>query len=1028
MAEKKQELEVWSWNENFPGTDFEKDYGLTKEMLEKIFGDNDIKVRVPDKNSFLNPKEAETNVEKFESEKLIMQDLINSIRKQNGLTEKPRQAYSPEELEELRLKAKYRAELDREHDLIKDPQKVKVAEWKQKFEDDKRGWTTFMTGAGREEGFKGPDEGIYGTVKGIWQEGMDWEKFGKYWQDSFMGLQATGVRLLPDNNKQNWSITGEFLGNLPFYFLSKKKAAQKFMNPKVYGMGYPADVAKIAGSASVGAYTAATAYDAVNHIIRQLDGLPDPELSTDPRVENLLHARNALVFTGGAAGLDPLFQKIKGVTRWAYGVNNGTNAQALAKAAIKQEVPFGIAHVTDRSWAKWYGKVVGVFPFVGTPLRAQKAQIAWYLDKRLMDTFNELAPLSSVQEVGLLLQDAAHHKFTKYARMNAQFYDDFFKKATALDNMVGRQGFVPTTRIKNLSKEWKEMAEAQKLPTHAYEEGLPREIGGIPAAAEFEKFLMSLATIDDYITANQFRGLQREFNKSWREYAQKYGAEAGDSIVSESNKFKRALEEGLNDTQMWRLPKGQDGLPIPGSAELMEQTIHSLKRANKYFGDFANTYDVPIAKRFTLVDENVFAAGTIEKPGWMKADQLAEDIFDNFFTNKPSAESLKDLGKMITRNYKNPNKDPLNMAAREYMQKVFNRSAESVAYNPANGQFRINVGKVDPVLGVPYNVMMLSPEKGIVHVNVFNPAHFSKLLKLGTKDGEDFLTELWRQTHRAEGKNFTAKQAKESINNMDQLLKLAQRGYETKIAETAQFVARRATLAGVSGITGAFLATSAGVSPLTGVGMALLARHQSKILTNPDTLEWLVKTIDDELPDKIRRSNYTRLARVLFRDEPNIPEGLDIKDPNEVMNYLMGQDFSIANSQSMLPPGERSATGVKKTFEPVKGPIFPFAKEEIYEMPTKNTTGKGPIESMGQEEYIRQNMENKQSNNVSAEVKSRMASNYVRRPGGPIRGKLNPNQRGALAGGNLYSAIAAAKHGGAVYNDGIMNLANRRRA
>ena len=89
MAEKKQELEVWSWNENFPGTDFEKDYGLTKEMLEKIFGDNDIKVRVPDKNGFLNPKEAETNVEKFESEKLIIQDLINSIRKQNGLTEKP---------------------------------------------------------------------------------------------------------------------------------------------------------------------------------------------------------------------------------------------------------------------------------------------------------------------------------------------------------------------------------------------------------------------------------------------------------------------------------------------------------------------------------------------------------------------------------------------------------------------------------------------------------------------------------------------------------------------------------------------------------------------------------------------------------------------------------------------------------------------------------------------------------------------------------------------------------------------------
>ena len=100
MAEKKQELEVWSWNENFPGTDLEEMFGIPREILEKTFGEYDIKVRVPDKNSFLSPKEAETHVEKFESERLILQDITNSIRKQNNLTEKPKQAYSPEELEE----------------------------------------------------------------------------------------------------------------------------------------------------------------------------------------------------------------------------------------------------------------------------------------------------------------------------------------------------------------------------------------------------------------------------------------------------------------------------------------------------------------------------------------------------------------------------------------------------------------------------------------------------------------------------------------------------------------------------------------------------------------------------------------------------------------------------------------------------------------------------------------------------------------------------------------------------------------
>ncbi len=219
---------------------------------------------------------------------------------------------------------------------------------------------------------------------------------------------------------------------------------------------------KVTLSAGTGAYTMATAYDGLNDIIRQLKGLPDPELSTDPRVENLVHGRNGLIFTGGAASLDPVFQGMKGLARWTYGVSRGTDAEALAKLSIKQGIPFGIANVTDRSWAKWYGRVLGVFPFVGTPLRASKAQVAWYLDKRIMDTFNELAPMSSVMDIGALITKQAQSKFNQFAKINARFYDDFFTKATALDDMVGNQGYIPTTRVKELAKSWQEQMERQK--------------------------------------------------------------------------------------------------------------------------------------------------------------------------------------------------------------------------------------------------------------------------------------------------------------------------------------------------------------------------------------------------------------------------------------------------------------------------------------------------------------------------------------------------------------------------------------
>ena len=80
------------------------------------------------------------------------------------------------------------------------------------------------------------------------------------------------------------------------------------------------------------------------------------------------------------------------------------------------------------------------------------------------------------------------------------------------------------------------------------------------------------------------------------------------------------------------------------------------------------------------------------------------------------------------------------------------------------------------------------------------------------------------------------------------------------VAETAQFVARRAVLAGASGITGAFIATNFG-NPLIGVGMAMVARYGSNILTDPKRLQLLTNITNEGLTEKARRANYVRLAR-----------------------------------------------------------------------------------------------------------------------------------------------------------------------
>ena len=87
MAEKKQEMEVWSWNEAFPGSNIQDTIGIPQKELEKIFGDYDIKIQVPDKNDFLNKEQ--TGTEKFESERKVLTDYINALRKQTGAKETP---------------------------------------------------------------------------------------------------------------------------------------------------------------------------------------------------------------------------------------------------------------------------------------------------------------------------------------------------------------------------------------------------------------------------------------------------------------------------------------------------------------------------------------------------------------------------------------------------------------------------------------------------------------------------------------------------------------------------------------------------------------------------------------------------------------------------------------------------------------------------------------------------------------------------------------------------------------------------
>ena len=996
---------VFSLKQRYPGIDIERTFGISPNILMEVFGENDIKIQVPDIDNFLNPEQVGTP--KFESDKLLLQQLINNIRKQNGITEKPLESYTEAELNEIRNLKEFQAAVEQEKAYIKDPLREKNKAWREKLDADKRNWTTILTGKGRDD-----QKGIVGTSVDVLTGASNPDEVLNLFGDSFMGIANTTMRFAPEVNKQNVTIGGDFLSLLPLYFLDRQKLLKGFMNPK----SNPIAAGEVATFAGAGAYTAATAYDGLNSIIRELEGLPDPELSSDPRVENLLHARNAMIFSGGAAALDPVFKMMKGLARWTYGVQKGSNAEYLAQLAIQQKVPFGIANVTDRSWAKWFGRVVGVFPLIGTDLRANRANIMWYSDKRVMETLNELAPMATVMDAGALLTDAAQQKFNQWSRLNTALYDDFFAKAKALDDAIPlgvntygnsvKQGYIPTFRVKQLAKNYIDDLGRGKIELE-YSPNVPlSQLGGFEDLSKFENLLLSMGNLPEYLNAMQFRSLQKQFNQAWGEYANKFGVKQVDDIATQARHFKKALEQGFNDVNEWRIITGQGGEPDPVLLEQMNQVKNSLLRANKVFGFGANTYKSPMAKQFQNVDQNMFVQGALPMEGWIYDDQLASSIFDTFFAN-PSAKALDDLAAVVKRNKENPTKDPINVAARAYMSQLWENSSNAVAYNRKTGS--VELGKADLTqrvniagggeFGISFN------PKDIVTVNVFDPAKFRSNLKLDTQQGQDFMNALWSQTMAAEGKTLGKKGSEAALQNLQSLLKIAEIGYANKIAETSQFVARRAGLAGFSGITGAFLATGAGMSPLTGLGIALLAKHQGKILSSPQYLEWIVSTVDDTMSNKIRRANAAKLARVLLDDPDNESvQGLDFEDPEAVMQYIFTNEFNPSSE----PEGD-----VDKTFEPM--------------FPQENAPDMGPVEAGGVEQFQKTS-----SNNMSNELVTKPKTNFVasnvsspfRKVGG---GTFSPEKRAALAGGNLYEAIATAKRGGSIKKQGIMYFSGRRR-
>ena len=112
--------EIFSFKEKYPTLNLEDTWGLDATTLTDMFGSNDIRFTVEDKENFLNKEfsfnneqftDKMTKAEKYEADKKLVLDNVNAIRESVGLTNVP---YNQLSEEQIQAGAAIRAKNDRD--------------------------------------------------------------------------------------------------------------------------------------------------------------------------------------------------------------------------------------------------------------------------------------------------------------------------------------------------------------------------------------------------------------------------------------------------------------------------------------------------------------------------------------------------------------------------------------------------------------------------------------------------------------------------------------------------------------------------------------------------------------------------------------------------------------------------------------------------------------------------------------------------------------------------------------------------
>jgi len=465
-----------------------------------------------------------------------------------------------------------------------------------------------------------------------------------------------------------------------------------------------------------------------------------------------------------------------------------------------------------------YGKVVGVFPFVGTPIKKAAATRGTQLNVIKDQILDDLAPNTHLSDLGVDMFNAAKNSSKEFKNISSDLYQVFYKEASKIN-----KPFIPSNVIKDeankIIKNYLQARPREVLTKTIYRDGkkvsvkMKKPIE--PAVSpKYANYIRSLSRLDDYITPSQVKQIKQDLANFSSLAATKDGA----GVVKLSS-LAKASDASLRNFEKYNL--SAFGSDPKVSKESLAKLIGDLKSADAFYANGIQLFNRSTAQKFTKVNKNIFKAG-FDKPGSIEADELFKYVIK---TGSP--QSLKDLRVLI-------GDDNFNRVSRKIIDNAFSKASV----------------RDDKLRGLIFNPYVLEEELGLVGKN--------------TSEVLDNLT----------------KGSKINRKKLEDLITVSKAHANIEIPDVSSFMQRRVTLGGARSILGGFV-MGAGIlsSPIATATLMLVSRGGSKFLSNPKNVELAIEALDITSPRSVRYIAGEKLLRGAVKDstgeEKNVYENLE---------------------------------------------------------------------------------------------------------------------------------------------------------